>query len=144
MKTLIQHTSNHFAAAFNASTASLIEPRALSTSNQNINFSLRNWCKTEVILSFWAGCQEYMFTVHLFPLFHPLLPPFSQPIPMDYIPLYPLFINLNIPPIVCPMHPSSDSSLSLCDRRITILFYLYTKPQRRLVPFYFTDPFSHP
>ena len=79
-----------------------------------------------------------------FPCFTPLLPPFFQPIPMDYISLYPLFINPNAPPIVCPMHPSSDSSLSLCDRCVTILFYLYTGPQRRLVPFYFADPFSHP
>ena len=90
----------------------------------------------------WENVRNTCLWFTFFPCFTPFYPLF-QPIPMDYISLYPLFINLDVPLIVCPMHPLSNSLLSLCDRHITILiytpsprggWYLFTSQTPSLIP----------
>ena len=62
--------------------------------------------------------------VHLFPFLLPFFLLF-QPVLTDYTPFYSLFIHLNVPPIVCSMHPVSDSSHHCVTRRVTFSFYLF-------------------
>src|SRR5882762_1244718 len=49
LRVKIQHTSNHFIATCNASTAFLAAPRTLSTSSQHKNFFCRKELRAEVI-----------------------------------------------------------------------------------------------
>ena len=88
-------------------------------------------------------CQEYVYMVHLFPLFHPFFLLF-QLILMDCTPFYPLFIHLNVPPIVCSMRPVSDSSLSLCDQTCHILILSIPRPVDNRGPFLFHRHLPHP
>ena len=60
----MQHTSSHFSVAFSASTASLAVPRTLSTSNQNKNFSSRNWRRTGTMLDDCAGIVSIRCLCH--------------------------------------------------------------------------------
>src|SRR6266403_6086132 len=59
-----QLTSNHLAAASNASTASLTAPRILSTSNQHKNFFSRNRWRTGIISGAWTVCLSTRCLCH--------------------------------------------------------------------------------
>ena len=73
-----------------------------------------------------------------FTFFHFLLPFFLlfQPVLTDYT-LYSLFIHLNVPPIVCSMHPISSSSPSPCDQTCHILLLFIPCPLDDQGPFLF-------
>ena len=70
-----------------------------------------HWLKPNWFCQF---CQEYEYMVHLFSSLLSFLSPFLACSNRLHA-LHPLFIHLNVPPIVCSMRPVSSASSPLCD-----------------------------